>query len=154
MFEIRQQKIYIQCGFKPIGACCTIYLTQDLWFWSIKCITYGPAVGLNSQLDGDANNCSVRDKLNRDWWHIYTSVDLAKRSFDENVFENVVYKMAATLFKHQRDIRSMGSCKKDVTPLLTHWSYVFLALTHRDDVPKGVYLYPTFKRVWMSWQER
>ena len=22
-------------------------------------------------------------------------------------------------------------CKKDVTPLLTHWSYVFLALTHR-----------------------
>ena len=25
----------------------------------------------------------------------------------------------------------MGYCKKDVTPLLTHWSYVFLALTHR-----------------------
>ena len=26
---------------------------------------------------------------------------------------------------------SMSYCKKDVTPLLTHWSYVFLALTHR-----------------------
>ena len=26
---------------------------------------------------------------------------------------------------------SMGWCKKDVTPLLTHWSYVILALTHR-----------------------
>ena len=26
---------------------------------------------------------------------------------------------------------SMGWCKKDVTPLLTHWSYVFLALTHQ-----------------------
>ena len=25
---------------------------------------------------------------------------------------------------------SLGLCKKDVTPLLTHWSYVFLALTH------------------------
>ena len=25
---------------------------------------------------------------------------------------------------------SVGWCKKDVTPLLTHWSYVFLALTH------------------------
>ena len=24
----------------------------------------------------------------------------------------------------------MGLCKKDVTPLLTHWSYIFLALTH------------------------
>ena len=25
----------------------------------------------------------------------------------------------------------MGWCKKDVTPLLMRWSYVFLALTHR-----------------------
>ena len=25
----------------------------------------------------------------------------------------------------------MGQCKKDITPLLTHWSYVFLALTHQ-----------------------
>ena len=25
----------------------------------------------------------------------------------------------------------MGWCKKDVTPLLTHWSYALLALTHR-----------------------
>ena len=25
----------------------------------------------------------------------------------------------------------MGLCKKDITPLLTHWSYVFLELTHR-----------------------
>ena len=31
--------------------------------------------------------------------------------------------------------RSMGWCNKDITPLLTHWSYVFLALTHRDDIP-------------------
>ena len=27
---------------------------------------------------------------------------------------------------------SMGWCKKDVTPLLTQWSYIFLALTHRS----------------------
>ena len=26
---------------------------------------------------------------------------------------------------------SMTQCKKDVTPVLTHWSYVFLALTHQ-----------------------
>ena len=25
---------------------------------------------------------------------------------------------------------SMGQCKTDVTPMLTHWSYIFLALTH------------------------
>ena len=25
---------------------------------------------------------------------------------------------------------SMSQCKKDVTPLLTQWGYVFLALTH------------------------
>ena len=27
-------------------------------------------------------------------------------------------------------LRSMGLCKKDVTPLLTHWSYVIIALTY------------------------
>ena len=27
----------------------------------------------------------------------------------------------------------MGWCKKDAIPLLTHWSYVFLARTYRDD---------------------
>ena len=32
-------------------------------------------------------------------------------------------------------ITSMDQCKKDVTPLLTHWSYVFLALTHRLVLP-------------------
>ena len=25
----------------------------------------------------------------------------------------------------------MGKCKKDVTPLLMHWSYIFIALTHQ-----------------------
>ena len=29
-------------------------------------------------------------------------------------------------------IKSMGLCKKDVTPLLAHWSYIFLALIHQD----------------------
>ena len=29
---------------------------------------------------------------------------------------------------------SMGECKKDVTPVLMHWSYVFVALTHRYDI--------------------
>ena len=29
------------------------------------------------------------------------------------------------------EITPMGLCKKDVTPLLTHWGYIFLALTHR-----------------------
>ena len=32
---------------------------------------------------------------------------------------------------------SMGYCKKDITPLLTHWSYVFFAQTH------GYTLYPS-----------
>ena len=32
---------------------------------------------------------------------------------------------------HDKPIISMGYCKKDVTPVLTHWSYVFHALTHQ-----------------------
>ena len=26
---------------------------------------------------------------------------------------------------------SVGKCKKDLTPLLAHWSYIFIAITHR-----------------------
>ena len=36
------------------------------------------------------------------------------------------------------DSMSMVWCKKDVTPLLTHWSYIFLALTHQCITTHGV----------------
>ena len=37
-------------------------------------------------------------------------------------------------FTHWEQNKSMAQCKKDVTPLLMHWSYVFLALTHRNSL--------------------
>ena len=39
------------------------------------------------------------------------------------------------MFNSPREL--MGWCKKDVTPLLTHWSYVFLASTHPDREAKN-----------------
>ena len=42
-------------------------------------------------------------------------------------------------------INLMGECKKDVTPLLTHWSYIFLAQTHRIRpacIPKTRHCWP------------
>ena len=47
----------------------------------------------------------------------------------------------------------MGSCKKDVTPLLTHWSYVFLALTHRYDfISATALVLPISPMLFASWQ--
>ena len=37
----------------------------------------------------------------------------------------------ASLGLNKLTLISMGQCKKDVTPLLTHWNCVFFALTHR-----------------------
>ena len=38
--------------------------------------------------------------------------------------------------------KSMGWCKKDITPLLTHWSYAFLAITHRNvDLAQKIQLF-------------
>ena len=48
---------------------------------------------------------------------------------------------------------SMGQCKKDVTPLLVHWSYIFLALTHRyliQSNPSNLYLC-SFEMVQFPW---
>ena len=42
---------------------------------------------------------------------------------------------------------SMGWCKKDVTSLLTHWSYVFLTLTHR-------YVMVCIYGRWSQWRQR
>ena len=42
--------------------------------------------------------------------------------------EHTEWSLSNTLLERQW---SVGLCKIDVTPLLTHWSYVFLALTHR-----------------------
>ena len=42
----------------------------------------------------------------------------------------------------------MGECKKDVNPLLMHWSYVFLALTHRHDVVIIMISYESYIGVW------
>ena len=67
--------------------------------------------------------------------------------------------------KHAVEAKSMGWCKKDVTPFLTHWSYVFLALTIRnDEIPFvfypwvsmynfrwdyfPLYIYNSYKNIW------
>ena len=46
------------------------------------------------------------------------------------VFFNMSNSKKADHVVTQLDCIAMGQCKKDVTPLLTHWSYIFLALTH------------------------
>ena len=53
-------------------------------------------------------------------------------------YKNIPVTSPFNSFAHERfggsftfGIILMGWCKKDVTPLLTHWSYIFLALTHR-----------------------
>ena len=53
-------------------------------------------------------------------------------------------------FQESRII-SMGSCKKDVTPLLQQWGYVFRGLTHRyysKCTTMNIYIY---KRLYITW---
>ena len=38
---------------------------------------------------------------------------------------------------------SMHWCKKDVTPILMHWSYIFLALTHRCNASAIIWAHPS-----------
>ena len=45
--------------------------------------------------------------------------------------KKVLFQISLKLVPHGSIDNTMGYCKKDITPLLTHWSYVFLALTHR-----------------------
>ena len=61
----------------------------------------------------------ITDKWN---WQYNRSLSRAKFGVMNNMYK---------LFCNWRWTLSMASCKKDVTPLLAHWSYSFLALTHQ-----------------------
>ena len=52
------------------------------------------------------------------------------------------------------DIISMGWRKKGVTPLITHWSYIFLALTHRYQVSIGNPEQETGSSIWPKFKHK
>ena len=59
------------------------------------------------------------------------------RHFGQHWFRN--WFIACWVPRHHLDqcwlVNSMGKCKEEVTPLLMHWSYVFIALAHLIDPP-------------------
>ena len=59
-------------------------------------------------------------------------------SYDINLFETNMspvgqdfYGLCQLSVEKWGENKSMGKCKKDITPVRQQWSYVFLALTHR-----------------------
>ena len=99
---------------------------------------------------------TLRNKLQ---WNLNRNTHII---IQENALENIVWKMAAILSWSQcvkgcshidvlpilkwtspttTQDRSMGQCKKEVTPLLTHWGYVSVALTHRDKIVLSSHIY-------------
>ena len=56
-----------------------------------------------------------------------------KKKWKYFITQNLCLFSTAKYYLQPKHMKSMGECKKDVTPLLTHWSYIFLALTHRND---------------------
>ena len=57
----------------------------------------------------------------------------------------VALNLTLPIFMHYDLMRSIGWCKKDVTPFLTHLSCVFLALTHRNE---NTFCTRTFRCPW------
>ena len=66
----------------------------------------------------------------------YTPIYMVTYMMMSNVSQAYTFmQISASMFKMQTTYMMpipMGQCKKDVTPLLTHWNYVVLALTHRS----------------------
>ena len=71
------------------------------------------------------------------WWYqnnpICNDLPGTGKLFERNI--DWLLSLWIVIYKNiNSDITSMGKCKKDITPLLVHWSHVFLALTHRHDI--------------------
>ena len=64
-------------------------------------------------------------------------------------FRQICEVIMNQIFSLDHENLSMGLCKKDKTPLLTHWSFVFLALTHQYavvSIDSGNGLMPVWKQ--------
>ena len=78
-------------------------------------------------VDGDGGFCVVSGVVQGPPWVFWWLVD------DLVLIVSLGhYDRSGCVSSTPSGIISMGWCKKDVTPLLTHWCYVFLALTHRS----------------------
>ena len=88
-----------------------------------------------------------------DWTIHRAAWSQLKIPIKKNTFQHIISEMSPILLRFQCDNRknlhiqllvwiiinqiasfdtvSMGSCKKEVTPVLAHWSYIFLAWIHR-----------------------
>ena len=58
---------------------------------------------------------------------IHSNLRMKTPTYETRLFES----MEIDFFRPFSHSISMGYCKKDVNSLLTHWSCIFLALTHR-----------------------
>ena len=61
----------------------------------------------------------------------WCEISESRTNYHQNSFTVMNAALGWTEFPGQGLLISMGWCKKEVTPLLTHWSHVFLALTIR-----------------------
>ena len=60
-----------------------------------------------------------------------SAVPMIAQYTEEYVCYQGMILVANAVLAMKQDISMMGYCKKDVTPVLYHWSYIFLALTHQ-----------------------
>ena len=68
-------------------------------------------------------------------WKAVQNIDLNGLMFYNHKSKVLTWtyeKGSINTWKKMHMIKYIGYCKKDITPLLTHWSYIFLVLTHRN----------------------
>ena len=79
----------------------------------------------------------VKSRRQIAWWNLHIALKFGKHlrssATEMCVKFHCIFNSPNLNFIVPR-LHTDGWCKKDVTPLLMHWSYVFLALTHRHDL--------------------
>ena len=67
------------------------------------------------------------------WYYIGLLQCNTQRKAQESQPAFIIIANVCISVHHGHRSKSMGSCKKDVTPVCLQWSYIFLALTHRNN---------------------
>ena len=100
------------------GKLCEMFYVYVMAVYTFICIYIYiyPSVGI------------INNSIFTDFWHLLIVINI---SIFIDLWELLIYLTHLTLLMPY-GTKSMASCKKDLNPLLTHWGYVFLALTHQN----------------------
>ena len=115
----------------PIYHQLTVFYSQNFSFWTYQWYSFPHTNGYNSTKHSTNGYNSTKHSIP---WSPWAKGCYCGQCFPSVHFVWLLLNISYTFTQSSAIITLMAKCNTAVTPLLTHWSYCSLALSHRHDI--------------------